>query len=422
MARQTGKTEYGAARVLQRAALVPDGESCVLVPTYRLGLVPAERLRRLAPPGSQWLGDTKQALRLPNKHVIWIRSADRPDATRGLTITGTLWVDEAALISEAAWNAALGTLVTARNPLALVTTTPKGRGNWVYRLWHDGGPDVARFICRSLDSPFANAKLIAHLRAGMGTNMASQELDAVFTDDRSTPFPPEVVERLFSRRLERRGKRWTLGVDLAKEVDYTVCVAMNEFGEAWLAGRWRHVAWPDTEARIVQLLREWGDGALVLDVGGTTGYGGAMSDYLARALGKRKHALFEVRTGQGNIKAEVIETLIADAEHGRIFVDPEGEMAQAARHELQLFTADRKVSGGVERVVYSAPEGEDEHDDCVIALALANYGRIHAWEGKRDLGGEAMRGFVDDALGRGKTPPSGGVGDWGGVPPEDEVL
>jgi PleD family two-component response regulator len=47
---------------------------------------------------------------------------------------------------------------------------------------------------------------------------------------------------LFVDRLPLRGKERSLGVDLAKEKDFTVCTLMNELGEAWLLGRWQHVA------------------------------------------------------------------------------------------------------------------------------------------------------------------------------------
>ena len=35
---------------------------------------------------------------------------------------------------------------------------------------------------------------------------------------------------------------------------------------------------------------------------------------------------------------------------------------------------------------YHGPQGdgEDDHDDCVVSLALANWGRLHGWEGPQD--------------------------------------
>lgn len=375
--RQSGKSHFGAWLLLRRAAAAPGGTSCVLVPTWRIGLAPVARLRELAAPlGAVW-HEQKQLLDLRNGHKIWIRSADKPDATRGLTIDATLWIDEAAYVSEDAWTAAQACLATARAPLYLITTTPAGRDNWVYRLWTSSSGDVVRFTFRSADSPFVNEELAARLRETMGASRAAQELDAIFTDDKTTPFKPNDVSRLLSQAIVKvRGEQRSIGIDLAKEKDWTVATLMNELGEAWILGRWRHASWPDTEARLTRLLEEH-KALAVVDVGHGGGYGGAIKDYLERSIGKAR--LLEVRTGNVGVKAEVIEALAADVEHGRLRVDNGGPHASDLRHELLFFTSTRRVVGGVERIVYEGPQGEDEHDDTVISLALANWGRIHGW-------------------------------------------
>lgn len=371
--RQGGKTEWGVWRVLRRAALRPGGHSLIVVPTYRMGLVHSARLKRLAAQLRAEWKEQKQTLVMANGHHVWLRSSDRPDAARGLTIDATLWADEAALIAEEAWQAALGCLVAARDPLVLVTTTPKGKNNWVYRMWtKPGAASVARFLFRSADSPYADQQVLDTLRETMGGAMSLQELEAVFTDDRSCPFPPELVERML-RPIDRRGTRWVLGLDLAKERDWTVLTEMNEFGEARIVGRWQHMTWPDTQARVVDAAR--GRGALlVVDEQFGGGYGGAMADYFERDLGK--HRVLRVRTGSQGVKAELIESLVRDAEHGRATVDSSGQWAGDLRHELLFLTSTRVVTAGVERVRYQGPQSEGEHDDCVISLALANWGRI----------------------------------------------
>lgn len=407
--RQGGKTEWGVWRVLRRAALRPNGQSLVLVPTYRMGLVHSARMRRLTVMLRGEWKEQKQVLVLPNGHHVWLRSSDRPDAARGLTIDATLWVDEAALVAEEAWNAALGCLVAAQDPLVLVTTTPKGKGNWVYRLWtKPGNLNVARFLFRSQDSPYAGP-ILETLRETMGGAMSLQELEAVFTDDRSSPFPPALVERMM-KPLPRRGERWVLGLDLAKERDWTVVTEMNEFGEAWIIGRWQHVAWPDTQARVVELARAR-RALVVIDEQFGGGYGGAMSDYIEKDLGKEN--VLRVRTGNPRVKAEIIEGLIGDAEHGRVFVDSEGSWSGDARHELLFMTSTRTVSAGVERVSYQGPSSDTEHDDCVISLSLANYGRVHGERPVDPLAGD-FSAFADGTdLARGQAQGSGeGLGDW----------
>lgn len=383
--RQGGKTEWGVWRVLRRGALRPNGNSLVLVPTYRMGLVHSARLKRLAAHLRAEWKEQKQVLVMPNGHHVWLRSSDRPDAARGLTVDATLWVDEAALVAEEAWQAALGCLVAARDPLVLVTTTPKGKNNWVYRTWtKPGAMSVARFLFRSGDSPYATQDVIDMLRDTLGGGMSLQELEAVFTDDRSCPFPPELVERML-KPTPRRGERWSIGLDLAKEKDWTVATEMNEFGEARVVGRWQHMSWPDTQARVVELARA-SRATLVVDEQFGGGYGGAMADYFERDVGKDR--VLRVRTGNPRVKAEVIESLVRDAEHGRVVVDSSGPHAGDLRHELLFMTSSRSVSGGVERVTYQGPQVDGEHDDCVISLALANWGRIQAESAPDPLAGD----------------------------------
>lgn len=414
--RQSGKSQHGADFVLRRAAKAPGGTSCLLVPTWRIGLAPTARLRELAAPlGAEW-NETKQLLTLANGHRVWVRSADRPDATRGLTIDTTLWLDEAAYVSEAAWTSALGCLAAARSALVLITTTPAGKNNWVFRRWSAPDAAILRFYFRSSDSPFANEGLQRALRETMGAARAAQELDAIFTDDRTQPFKPEDIDRLLANRLPKlRGHRITIGWDWGKEKDWTVGTGMNEFGEARILGRWRHVNWPETFRRVEAIHGAFPHSIACVDKQQGGGYGGVASDFIAEKIGEAR--VLDVRTGNLGVKAKIIEALMADVEHGRLQADNErtdaepsgGENAKQLRHELLFFTSVRKVVGGVEHVVYEGPQGEDEHDDTVISLALANWGRIHGWD--RPEESVDFKQFV---------PPTGGGGgggsSYGGYP------
>lgn len=368
----THNTWMGVSLVLERAIARPNGATLVLVPTYRMGLVQGQRLQRAAKdaiPGSTWSG-SKVCLELPNGHQVWLRSADDPDATRGLTIDTTLWIDEAALVSEAAYTAALGCTV-AHSPLVLITTTPRGRASWVYRLWSKPRPGLRRFMASTADSPFAG-RVLDEMREAMGPERARQELEAEFTDDRGRPFPPEVVDALFSRNLgEPRGRKRVLGVDLAKLKDWTVIWLMNEFGEAWLLDRFQNLPWPEVQKRIAARSREH-QAFVVLDEQHGGGYGGAMLDYLRADLGH--DWVTPVRTGTPGTKAQIVEALIADATNGVVRAQAGPDVAQI-KHELLWFDFTRTVTAGVERIKYEGPQSEGEHDDTVIGLALANFGR-----------------------------------------------
>lgn len=66
-----------------------------------------------------------------DRTILW-RSADKPDKIRGISAAWA-WLDEAAYCDEDAYNVILGRLRRVPGRLWM-TTTPNGKGNWVYRL------------------------------------------------------------------------------------------------------------------------------------------------------------------------------------------------------------------------------------------------------------------------------------------------
>ena len=389
--RQSGKTHAAAEEVVRLILARPGSESCLLMPTYKSTKAALRHLRRVvARLGRRvrWK-EVDKCFVFPSGAVLYVRTAENKDGvpTRGLTLDGVLWVDEAAYVPRTAWEAARLTQAAVAEPRVIVTSTPCGR-NWVWEEWHAGRPGPQQnplnesFRFRSVDSPFCNADFIADMRKKLGAKKAMQELNAEFLGDAGAAFAHEHVRTLFAGKLAFRGAQRSLGVDLAKERDFTVCTLMNEFGEAWVLGRWQHVAWPDTERRITQFAEQH-DAVVVVDLGHGGGYGGAMHDYLSRSLGAGR--LLGVRTGNLGVKAQLCEALIADVENRRLQVS-EGTLNPHLRHELTFFESHREIVGGVERIRYHGPqgEGEDDHDDCVISLALANWGRLHGWEGPQE--------------------------------------
>ncbi|HBP17399.1 MAG TPA: hypothetical protein DEA08_06365 [Planctomycetes bacterium] len=389
--RQSGKTHAAAEEVVRIVLSRPGTESCLLMPTYKSTKAALRHLKRaVAPLGrrARWK-EVDKCFEFSNGAVLYVRTGEDKQGvpTRGLTLDGCLWVDEAAYVARSAWEAARFTQVAVQDPLVIVTGTPCGR-NWLWEEWHAGQPGPEQnplnesFRFRSLDSPYCNPAFIEDMKKKLGVKKALQELSAEFLGDAGAAFSHEDIQALFRDRLPRRGEQRSLGVDMAKERDFTVCTLMNEFGEAWLLGRWRHTAWPETQQRICDYAKEH-DALVVLDIGHGGGYGGVMFDYLERELGRGR--LLGVRTGNLGVKAQLCEALIADVENRRLQVET-GSLTAHLRHELTFFESHREVVGGAERMRYHGPQGdgEDDHDDCVISLALANWGRIHGWEGPLD--------------------------------------
>lgn len=394
--RQAGKTHAAAEEVLRIICQRPGSVSCLLMPNYKATKGTLRHLRRalraLGAARWRWV-EVDKVFHFWNGAELYVRTADDKEGvpTRGLTIDGVLWGDEAAYIPREAWEAARLTQAAVQDPKVIVTTTACGK-NWVYEEFNAGlaganrSPLNESFRFRSQDSPYCNPEFVADMRAKLGPRRSLQELDAQFLGDADAAFKEEDIAALFAGGIaEQRGEQLSLGVDLGKEQDFTVLTLMNEFGEARILGRWRRMDWKDQRARIIELaLRH--RALVVLDLGAGGGYGGMMKDWLEDDLGV---TILTVKTANLGIRAQLIETLIADMEIRRLSVDP-GEAGPALRHELKFFEAHRQIVGGIERWRYHGPvgaapkkgqdEADEDHDDCVISLALANWGRVHGWE------------------------------------------
>jgi hypothetical protein len=423
--RQSGKTHAAAREVVQIMLARPKTTSCLLMPILKTSTGTQTHVRNaleeaLGSEGGRWTWhEQKKCWTLWNGSVLHLRCIDtdakKGVAVRGLTIDGVLWVDEAAYVPKSAWESACATQLAVTDPLAIVTTTPCGM-NWVYEEFQAGTPGQGKkpsnesFRFRSSDSPFVKAAKLAEMRERYGQKRADQEINAVFFGDGGTVFPLEHIHRMLVPVLEHRGEQWTLGIDLAKERDFTVVTIMNEFGEAWIRWRVRHTDWPKQQQTIVDIARDL-SALCVVDVGHGGGYGGMMCDYLIAELGESQ--VLKVRTGNRGVKAQIIETLASDLEADRIRMES-GEFLEQIVNEMKFFEGHRHIVGGSEIWVFGRPgsrkkkttededEENDDHDDIVMSLALANWGRTHGWS--RDTGDGGIGSF------RKPTKPAGGFG------------
>lgn len=438
--RQAGKTHQAAEEVVRLILARPDTESCLLMPTYKSTKGALRHLERALKPIRHLVTwkEVDKVFVFSNGAKLYLRTADDKTGvpTRGLTLDGVLWVDEASFVPRSAWNAAQATQTAVADPKTIVTTTPRGRKSWVFELCVSAADDedVEFFRFRSTDSPHVNRKFVERLRERLGRKVADEELSAVFLGETDVPFHPDDVARAFSHgredgswaKLPIRGEQLTIGLDLAKKRDYTVAVLMNEFGESWVIDRFRadtfggdRTFWPRAKRRLVELANKH-SAIVVLDVGQGGGFGGSMHDHLVEELGDER--VFAVKTGNRKIKAKLIEDLISDFEADRLKIG-DGDHASALHDELLYFPRPvRTNEGGVEVLVYPGPsDDDDEHDDTVIALSLARWGRVHAWEETQDPLAGDFSGFVAPrGLGGGRRSASAvgqsrGLGGFGGA-------
>jgi hypothetical protein len=385
-ARQVGKTYWAAYETLRTAANLPGSKSLVVAPNATLLRNAIDKLIAISKdvPAVRWK-ERKQRFELTNGATIQCVSAEAGDAVRGWTVNGILWLDEAALMKEDVYTSAVPTTLSGGGRV-LITTTPVGK-NWVWKRYtgtddKDDARPTARLKLRAQDSPYVDRDELARQRKDMSPERAAQDLDAVFVDELLLAFPD--TSKLFTSRFPDRSKtpveqlRNVLGVDLGKEQDWLVVTLMNKFGEAQLLGRWQHRTWPESVSEIARFAHEH-RAVVYLDEGPGGGAGGVVENYLTQ---DHKVVVRNVRTAQTRVKKNLVEQLRADVQWQRVWVldDPARqharELVAQLRHELSLFQGLKKVHQGQETIVYAGPSIRGEHDDCVISLCLANWGRV----------------------------------------------
>lgn len=221
----SGKTYAGVLRMLT----MPAGtRGCIIAPTYRMARdVVLPTIEQLCAPAIERIARADMEVRLIGKRVVLLRSATHPDRLRGLNLDW-VWIDEAALVPEALWQVALGRLRHAPRRWWL-TSTPRGRNNWLYERFGRENPAGALIKSRTADNHYLSPEYEALLRAQYGDTLAAQELDAEWVDWHSEWFRPEWI----TYRDDDAPLRGTvaLGVDVASRTtepaDYTAIVVVR---------------------------------------------------------------------------------------------------------------------------------------------------------------------------------------------------
>lgn len=349
---KAGKT-YGCIVWLAEAAMRCKRNQNVwwVAPTFVQAKIAYRRLRDGLPAHFRTKNDSDLTLTLPNGAVIWFKTAEHPDALYGEDVYAAV-IDEATRCREEAWHAVRSTLTATRGHVRIIGNV-KGRKNWAYRLARkaeSGEPDMAYHRITWRDAVEAGVLDVAEIEDARRQLPAAvfQELyEAEPSDDEGNPFGITALRECIAEMST--APVTAFGVDLAKHVDWTVIVGLDAAGATCRFERFQ-APWQDTIARIQ---RECIGVPTLVD---STGVG----DPVLEALQAGQRRNFEGYGFTSPSKQKLMEGLaVAIQQHEITF--PDGVIVS----ELESFEYQYTRTG----VRYSAPEGQ--HDDCVMALALA---------------------------------------------------
>jgi hypothetical protein len=271
-----------------------------------------------------------------------------------------------------------------------------------------GEKDYASFSFPSKASPYFPEKEWEEARRTLPEDVFRQEYAAEFLEDsagvfrnveacligeefttKDTKGTKEDGVGIFSQSRKEREEEYhrhvVIGCDVAKHTDWTVLIAMDaETGRCFAMERFNQLDWPIQKERIVGFARKY-RGRVILDA---TGVGDPILDDLKRVLPDIEGFRLSAQS-----KTELIQRLIVAVEQCKVSwpagrSGSSGQLAVGSEHPSSsdygvagwdVLTNEMKryeyVIGPSGRISYGAPSGY--HDDCVMALALANHRR---WE------------------------------------------
>ena len=339
-------------------------------PTYKmLGDVWRECTRLLQPVISRAVVQDKR-LELVTGGVIEMWSLEDPDAGRSRKYKRVV-IDEAALVRhlEQAWTESIRPTLADYKGDAFFLSTPKGH-NYFWSLHNLGlDPEAKEWACWQMPTtanPYIDPAEVDAARQNLPERAFLQEFMAEFIEDSGGVFrnvQNSIDEGRTATDPKVIGRKHFLGVDLARTEDFTVLVVFDDKGRQCYLERFNQISWERQVGRIVDVAGIY-DAEVWMD---TTGVGDPVYENTqGEAFRRGLDITIEGYKFTATSKTALIDNLAMSIERGELgLMDNPTQTA-----ELQAYQYDVTPSGNVRM---TAPPGM--HDDIVIALALAEWGR-----------------------------------------------
>ena len=351
---KSGKT-FGCICWLIEQAMLPKVQNANywwVAPVSVQARIAFTRTKNYLPEAIRLVNESRMTITLANGSEISFKSADNPDSLYGEDVYAAV-VDEASRCKEEVWHAVRSTLTATRGAIRIIGNV-KGRKNWAYQLARkaeSGVPGWRYSKITAADAVAANvlkADEVAEAQRDLPEQVFKELYLAEPSDDQGNPFGVDAIYKCVAPMSNKEPVCW--GWDLAKSVDWTWGIGLDEDGAVCRSERWQS-PWEETLKRIVNITA--GVPALV----DSTGVGDAILEFLAKAGSN-----FEGFKFTSTSKQQLMERLAVAIQQQQITF-PEGQLL----NELLSFEYVYTRTGAQ----YSAPSGL--HDDGVCSLALAVY-------------------------------------------------
>jgi len=293
---------------------------------------------------------SKLTLTYPTGADIHFKSAERPDNLYGDDVYACVF-DEFTRAREEAWHAIRSTLTKTNGKCKFIGNV-KGKKNWGYRLAQKakaGEPNFAYFKITAYDAVkegLITQAEVEQAKRDLPDNVFKELYLAEPSEDGSNPFGYDHIKRQL-RGLSHHAPV-VYGVDLAKSVDWTVCIGLDVHGMVCELHRWQ-ADWDTTKNKLIEICSK------VPTIVDSTGVGDPIVENIQKVRSN-----FEGFKFSSVSKQQIMEGLAAGIQQGKTSV-----IQGVHRDELESYEFEFTRSG----VKYTCPSGL--HDDTVCAHALA---------------------------------------------------
>lgn len=316
-----------------------------ITPTYQLGKIFFKEIVDLLPLEIYSKNESDLVITFITGGSIRFFTGERLDNLRGLKFHLAV-IDEASFIPnlEDGWLNSIRPTLTDYKGKAIFLSTPKGK-NYFFSLFSKAEPDWQSFKFTTYDNPYIDPQEIDDARKQLPEVVFEQEYMANPAENAANPFGSQYIRNCIHPVTTMPIVAY--GIDLAKSVDWTVIVGLDEDGNVAYFDRFQ-MDWHNTKQTILRLPKC----PILVD---STGVGDPILEDL-----QREGVMIQGLKFTSSSKQQLMEGLQA-AIHQRKIGYPDGIISQ----ELEVFEYQYTATG----VKYSAPSGF--HDDAVMALALA---------------------------------------------------
>ncbi len=353
--RRWGKTRLGVLECIDKAS--SGGIAWWVAPSYKTSEAGWRPLTQICArhPAVRVLKAEKTIL-FPSGGLVAVRSSEVFDNLRGEGLDLVV-LDECAFQKPEVWTEVLRPALADKKGSALFISTPN-RCNWFYDLFNQSliHPQTWRsWQFPTASNPFIDPSEIDLARRSTTDEIFRQEYLAEFIQEYGSVFRNIEAVSTLPLDMPKMDHHYIAAVDVATASDYTVITVLDlNTKEQVHLSRFNRVDYPELEARIAQIYRDWFLNLIIVEV---NGIGRPVIDHLLEC----GLNVVPFVTTQAS-KSSIILGLKSALEHSHI---------RLLDHEIQkkeLLSFEEKVSPNGS-FSYSAPAGL--HDDCVMALAMA---------------------------------------------------